>query len=360
MRLQFGPIIVIVVLMAFTACGGEGCGKKTPPTAPEKLPPAATRLTPHSKAPSPAPKSLFGAIDELAPRIPIQATQFGIFPASRVQAALESLPAGLPRLVYAMTADDFKTRLRTLYGVDLSDVAGTCAFALLPEAGPLVMCPGGSLSEVKGSYRWVHGKASGYNVTRNGVEISFGIIDGYLTVGTVQAVSRAVLVSLGSWPRLSDGRGRWMPRMVESTGVDAFGHSALFFLDPSTAPWCGDLCTNTAVFASEDAVIAIARAVTGEGPALQARAEAWWQEVGITLGNLQGQPEADRLMRMPDSWLKPADLLARSGTFRLREDHLLFEGRGDPIVMLTALNAQLPQRWLSEMPEAAVNAPAAP
>jgi hypothetical protein len=362
MNRRFGPLFLLAMLFgAMTSCGADGCGcgRKAPTEAPAATGEAAIVLeaSPPGSPPSPAPESLLAAVDALAPRIPVQAAQVAVFPASRVHAALESLPAGLPRLAYAMNADEFQARLRTLYGVDLSDVSGMCAFVRLPDAGPVTMCPGGSLSQVKGSYRWVNGKTSGHNVPRNGVEISLGLVDGFLAVGSVEAVRRVVLVSQGAWPRLSDARSRWMPRLIESAGVDPLGHSALFFLDPATAPWCGEgLCASSAVFASEDAVVGVAQAAEGKGASLQATATAWWNDVGTAFGDIQGRPEHERLMRMPDAWLKPADLLVRSTDFVLREDQLVFQGSGDPIILLIALNAELPQRWLSEMPRT----PAAP
>lgn len=359
MNRRLGPVVVVAAFVAaLTSCGSDGCGcgrKAAPEPALEAAaaPAAAPEALPPGSVPSPAPDTLLAAVDAIAPRIPVQATQVAIFPAARVHAALESLPAGLPRLAYAMNADDFRTRLRTLYGVDLSDIAGMCAFVLLPEAGPVAMCPGGALSEVKGAYRWVHGKASGHNVTRNGVEVSLATVDGHLVVGSIEAVRRVVLVSQGAWPRLSDARSRWMPRLIESAGVDPLRHSALFFVDPATAPWCGgDLCVSSAVFASEDSVVAVAQAVAGKGASLEATAAAWWEGVRAALGDIQGLPEHERLMRMPDSWLKPADLLVRSTDLVLREDRLVFQGIGDPIVLLIALNAESPQRWLSEMPRA--------
>lgn len=348
------PLVVLVA--ALTACGGKGCGGTgTPPAqpaAPAEAPPAP-EAAPADTAPSPAPAATVGFLEGLAPRLPAQVSSVAVFPATRIHDAVRRLPGLLPNLAWAASPEDFAKRLKTIYGVDLTGVDGMCAVAMVQEAGPLVVCPGGKLSAVENGYRWVAGVARGHNVTRYGIEVSVALVDGHLVAGSTEAVQRAVRVSQGSWPKLSDARSRWMPIVTELAGHDAFGQSGLFYLDPSTAPWCGGDCVASAVFDNGAAVRAIAIAQPGKGAAVQARAAAWWQSVGRSLSALMALPLIERPLRMPEPWLKPADLLASSGVLSLRGDHLFFDGSGDAVALLVSLNAELPRRWLADIPSAA-------
>lgn len=345
-------VVVLALAGLLTGCGGRGCSGNKAPASSGASGTQAAASDDEAKAPSPAPGSTVAAVESVAAMLPVQLSSVGVFPASRLHEAIERLPAVVPRLAYTLRAEDFLTRLRNLFGVELSGIQGVCAFADVQEAGPVILCPGGQLVPVKDAYRWTSGAVSGHDVTRNGVVVSLAVVDPYLVVGTPEAVRRVVQVSQRAWPRFLDARSRWFPAFTEAAGEDEFGHSALFFMDPATAPWCGTDCEMAAVFASADGVRAISRAGEDRIGALESRVTEWWGGIREAFAQIHAAPDMERPFRMTDAWLKPGDLLTRTGTLRTRGQHVFFKGSGDPLVVLLTLNPELPRRWLTEIPVA--------
>ena len=64
----------------------------------------------------------------------------------------KSLPETFLFLAFAVNAEDFTKRLSTIFGLNLADLEGTCAFGLVKDAGPLFVCPAGEITPVKGAY----------------------------------------------------------------------------------------------------------------------------------------------------------------------------------------------------------------
>ncbi|MBP7160526.1 hypothetical protein KBB45_04560 [Myxococcota bacterium] len=336
-------VVAISLLLASCTC------RKEPKMEPDEQPLAVVQQETVTTA---VPGSTVAALEAMAPVLPSNLEAVGVFPASRITNLVKSLPETFPFLAFAVNAEDFTKRLSTIFGLNLTDLEGTCAFALVKDAGPLFVCPAGEITPVKGAYIWKSGDISGYNVKRHEVEVSFAKIGKHLVAGSVKAVHTATMVAQQSWPRLENARSRWLPNVSEAAGEDEYGHSALFFLEPKTAPWCDKNCQVVAIFADEKRVRAVTKTSDEAIGALEERFKGWWAEIDQRIRELE--KSSPRPLRMTDAWLKPGLLLLESGELKIRGPVAFFKANGDPLVIFTILNLEDVAKVLtqySEFPE---------
>jgi hypothetical protein len=283
-----------------------------------------------------------------APTLPVQSRVVALFPSDRLKAVLESLPTGFPRLVRAASPEAFSSRIRSLYGIDISTLAGSCAFALVADAGPVLVCQGGTATPVEGSSRWAHGPAEGHTITRGGLSISISAHQGRLMVGSPVAVERCLLAQRKSWPDLTGGLSRWKPRLSEIAGADAFGDMAVFFLDPSMAPWCGSDCIVSAIFATDQEFVAAAITRDDTVETVQTRAAALWSATISDYATLMDEPRETRSPPVEDSWFKAGDPAIRQAELSTRGAWVFLKGPGDLGSVALALASHWPARLFGD------------
>lgn len=313
------------------------CKEASPPQRPQGVPQVADR----PPLPSP-PSGPLKRLEAFSKTIPASAALIGLFPADFVKTLVSDVGSLFPHLLILEDPRKMGQRLLDLYGIALDDLRGWCAFAWLPEGGPLLLCEALSYRRPNGTEGFSVGPFSGHFLERDFGRLLSVFGENLWLSGPEGAVIRAARARMGTEPSLASAIKRVKVAIEKNGSPSQDDDGALYFLDPSVAPWCkGHICAATAVFFSRRSIQVVAEAKEGLGEALQALAEAFWHE--HVLQPFRSLGRSDRRSPIPEEALKGPDLLVTSATFSLRERFFLMRGQGDAALMGALLNLDLVQ-----------------
>ena len=344
--------LAVLATLAIAGCAGRGCSKLTadpsPGTPPEPgapVPPVTAQPAPPPSPPLPAGR--LDVLERLAPRIPISARLVATFPAASARSLLEALPVQWPRTVRAAEPDVFFKRVRDLWGIDIPSLGGDCMLVVVPPTEVFVSCDVARTAVVPGTHLWKDGDASGWIVRRNGLDLWVGTQGDRVLAGTQGGVQAALMTTRGAFPSLANALPRMEAGLKELASADGRRESALWFPDPTLAPWCSEACVRTAVFWSGSGVSGVVAGENGRADVARVGVDAWWSGVKAADAKVSSSSEAG----LSEDVLKRTAMPATSAEIGVRGDRVGFQGQGDPAWLALVLRLDLLQSFLGDAKE---------
>jgi len=342
-----------MALLGANSCRGcDGCGNQEGPNATAEHAGSGTqgKVSDPSASDQATELSHLDILERFAALLPVNTDIVAVFSSDTLKGVLEEITESFPVPALMEDKTALPGRVSQVYGLNLDDLGRYCAMSLIKRAGPLLACEfNGKTSPPPGNTRWTHDKAHGHNVMRGEANVYVGVIKDWLVIGSGKAIQRLSLVDRDDSSSLETvvaGKSKVLSGLA---AADPWGKLAVFFIEPSVAPWCDDVsCEDTAIFidpGKESMLVVNSR--DGLSEEARAKVDVFWTDVKAQFVKVCDTEMVMRPVPIPDRALKKADLLVRRGEIAVRGHQVTLKGPGYASLLATVLNPDLIRQFLA-------------
>lgn len=343
----YGLIVLGLAVMFFFACKDKAAENAAIPIATSAVATQVAVAPPvvegKGSAEDPTPPALprMDVVSSYSRMIPAEAKALVLFNPADMMDLLDRIPRQAPKFMRVPDWEPMRQRIRDVWGIEPNELGTQCLVAVM-DVGPLVMCRGAKLADAPFDAKvWNDGKYSGRMLERGTSVVYIGLLDDVLVIGSMDTVHHAILAKQGQWPALDRLIERDHGRISEVVAGDVFSDIAVLFVDPKSAPWCGEKCGGTGIFASRTKGFeAIVLAEPGTAQMVEVAVKDWWSRsiegpVKVLVDPANGRGGLPPLLR------KAADSGVAGTATSIRGDIVSLKGEGDLMGLAMALNIDI-------------------